>query len=129
MRVVEGGPPHGWVVPLDIRADIVSLVVLGPPLRTPDALSDGRLRTAISHEGERALARLSASPSLDDFCRLGREFALRTGLMTPAIESFVIGCGADRAGMCMLGHSAFAFAPVEGTIQTGIGGAAGIVDT
>jgi len=122
MRMVEGVPPHGKVVPLEIDVDTVRLAWAERPMSTPAILGNPDDRKRISEAGAAAHASLTSDPSLENFCRASRRFADDTGLIGPHVRRLM--GKSELAGMCMLGHSAFSFGEMDGAIATGIGSAA-----
>jgi pantoate kinase len=107
-RRVEGLPPQGRVD--RIRADVeLVLAVVGPPISTPTVLSDQDARERINLIGKECVEGLEFSPSLANFFRLSREFAMRTGLATKQIEEALTEIDdLGPSSMVMLGNSVFA---------------------
>jgi len=122
MRMVEGIPPHGNVIPLAIDVDTVRLAWVDRPMSTLAILGNPDDRKRIAEAGAAAHASLSSDPSLENFCRASRRFADETGLIGPHVRRLI--GESELAGMCMLGNSAFSFGEMDGAIATGIGSAA-----
>ncbi|NYT11078.1 MAG: hypothetical protein GKC03_00830 [Methanomassiliicoccales archaeon] len=115
-RKREGLPPFGRID--RINKDIeLAIAVVGPEISTSNILGDPDMRERINLVGEECVSNLEKSPSLANFFRLCGEFSMRTGLITPEVES-ALECISDMgpAGMVMLGNSVFASGDVEGEI-------------
>jgi len=112
-RKVEGLPPYGRVD--RIRADVeLVLGIVGPPISTPTVLSNQGARERIDLIGKECVEGLEASPSLANFFRLSREFAMRTGLATEQVEEVLAEIDdLGPASMVMLGNSVFASGEIE----------------
>jgi pantoate kinase len=104
----EGLPPYGQVDRLDDRLDIVAAVV-GEGVRTSNVLSNDALRARIKEAGQESYASLDREPTVDNFLRVSREFAERSGLASPLIMETLREVDAyGRGSMIMLGNSVFA---------------------
>ncbi|MFP4170978.1 MAG: pantoate kinase [Methanomassiliicoccales archaeon] len=107
IRRREGIPPHGLVERIPGDLELV-LAVVGPEIHTSQVL--GRdMRRRINSVGEECLCALDDSPTLSNLFRLSRDFARRTGLITPPVEGALEAIqGLGPGSMVMLGNSVFA---------------------
>jgi pantoate kinase len=107
-RRSEGLPPDGRIDQIHADPDVV-LAIVGPPISTPQVLSDPAKRTLVNQVGKECVTKLGAAPTLTNLMKLSREFMKRTGLATPQVESAVKAAEATgQASMIMLGNSVFA---------------------
>ncbi len=107
-RRTEGLPPRGMVDRIRGDTELV-MGVVGPKISTPDVLGNEDLRERINLVGRECVESLAISPSLANFFRLSREFALRTGIMTDRVEGALEAIDhLGPASMVMLGNSVFA---------------------
>lgn len=107
VRTREGIPPQGQTFRLADELDIVAGVV-GPRMSTALVLEGERMRR-LSKTGEECQRRLLAQPTVDNFLRLCREFAERSGLITSPVRKALDALdGLGPCSMIMLGNSVFA---------------------
>jgi pantoate kinase len=112
-RRVEGLPPYGRVDRIQGDMELV-LGIVGPPIYTPTVLCDRDARERINLIGKECVEGLEASPSLANFFRLSREFAMRTGLASEQVEEALAEIDdLGLASMVMLGNSVFASGEIE----------------
>jgi len=107
VRVKSGIPPFGRVTDAGIEMK-VSLVVLGPPLRTGSVLNDKGTMQRIQEIGERCVRDYVDKPSEDSLYRVASSFSENIGLETADVrEALSLLRKNNRASMCMLGNSIF----------------------
>ena len=112
-RKIEGLPPYGRVDRIRANVELV-LGIVGPPVSTPTVLSDPDARERINRIGRECVESLEGSPSLANFFRLSKEFAMRTGLATKQVEEALAEIDdLGPASMVMLGNSVFASGEIE----------------
>jgi len=113
IRLQPGAPPHAVVRRLPAAGDLL-LAVLGDPVPKPPLLSDAaRLRT-FAEVGSRCVREFSKNPSMADMFRLGREFAIATGLAQDKVKDAIEAATPyGHCAMAMLGNSIFAMGQVE----------------
>ncbi len=106
IRKTEGLPPHGEIVRLADELDLVAGVV-GPRMSTAEVLKEsGGDLPGVGMECHR---RLIAEPTMDNFLRLCRGFAERSGIITPPVRRALTALdGLGPCSMIMLGNSVFA---------------------
>jgi pantoate kinase len=106
LRLEPGAPAHGRMDGIPARTRIEYLT-LGS-LSTEDVLSGDT--TDLSAAGERALAQVRETPTLDAFVDAAREFADGAGLLTEDLHGVIsdVEAAGGRASMAMLGETAFA---------------------
>jgi pantoate kinase len=109
IRLKPGAPGLGEVDRIPISPIEVCCVVKGP-LSTAEILSDAATMKEVNRAGSVCLKELLRRPTLKEFMRLSRDFALHAGLASSwtrdAIEA-VEACG-GMASMVMLGEAVFA---------------------
>src|SRR3972149_1320731 len=113
IRLQPGAPPHAVVRRLPAAGDLL-LAVLGDPVPKPPLLSDAaRLRT-FAEVGSRCVREFSKNPSMADMIRLGREFAIATGLAQDKVKDAIEAATPyGHCAMAMLGNSIFGMGEVE----------------
>lgn len=118
IRAKAGLPPWGQVTSFIGYGDVVVCTV-GEGLATKSVLTDRPKRAAINAIGGALVDRLLAAPSVELFMKLSREFADKTGLMTPEVREAVD--VARRAGgdasMSMLGASVFSLGNTDAVAE------------
>ena len=113
VRAVAGMPPHGKVVSAPFRMEDLTLVVIGPVMKTDSVLNDvravDRIRAASAGSMEAFLAEQTVDSLFEQSCR----FSAGSGVESPAIRRAIqrLESKGFRAGMCMLGNSIFTDAP------------------
>jgi len=111
IRVREGLPPHGEVARLADRLDLVAGVV-GPRMHTAEVLAAAGSR--LEEVGRECHRRLLASPTVDEYLRLCRGFAERSGLITPPVRQALDALdGLGPCSMVMLGNTVFAVGALD----------------
>jgi pantoate kinase len=108
-----------------IRAEIVRFFT-GEPLY---AVTTGPLSTAAVLSSEQAMRRVAGAypdrcpGDLEEFFRLSREFAERSGLIAPAVRTILDACDSQRvpASMTMLGNGVFACGGCAEEVLAGFG--------
>jgi pantoate kinase len=109
IRLTPGAPGRGEVDRIPVPPLEVCCVVKGP-ISTAEILSDAPLMKEIDRAGSACLRELLRRPTLKDFMRLSRAFALRTDLASgwtrDAIEA--VEAAGGMASMIMLGEAVFA---------------------
>jgi pantoate kinase len=110
IRLRPGAPGRGEVDRIPIPPSAVCCVVRGP-LSTAEILTDAAVMKEVNHAGTSCLKELLRRPTLKEFMRLSRDFALQTGLASSwtrdAMEAAEAGGG--MASMVMLGEAVFSF--------------------
>jgi pantoate kinase len=120
IRLQPGAPGKGEVDRIPISPQEVCCVVRGP-LSTARILSDAAVMKEVNHAGTACLKELLRRPTLKEFMRLSRDFALQTGLASPwtrdAMEA--VEAGGGMASMVMLGEAIFSFGAAEALKEFG----------
>jgi pantoate kinase len=113
LRLEPGAPPNGVVRRIPAEADVL-LAVLGPPIPTRAVLSDAAMLRSIAEVGARCVQEFQRTTTMPDLFRLGREFALATGLAQGKVkEAIEAATPYGHCTMAMLGNSVFAIGQVE----------------
>ncbi len=109
IRREPGAPGIGEVDRIPVSDVEVSPVVLGEIL-TKDMLEDARVKKQINKAGRAALKELLKRPTLQNFMRLSKRFAVETGLMSDVVADMVEAVESEggTASMAMLGEVVFA---------------------
>ena len=106
IRLEPGGPHENDMdgIPARPRVEFVSM----GQLATDDILATAD--EGLTAAGERALSRLVARPTADEFMRASRQFSRESGLLTDAVRDVVesVTDAGGEASMAMLGETVFA---------------------
>ncbi len=82
------------------------------PILTKHILSDASIKETINNNGRLSLKKLLTEPSLDNFMKVSREFAEKTGMMTDRVEEALSELDKaeliGKSTMNMLGEAVFA---------------------
>ena len=113
VRVKEGIPPYGEVIPTGVEFKQLTLAVLGPKMHTGSVLSDPVRVSAISNAGRRAVKEYLVKPDLGKLYGLSNRFSVEAGVECAEVSDALSKLHAEgyRAAMCMLGNSIFTDAP------------------
>ncbi|TQS83906.1 pantoate kinase [Candidatus Methanomassiliicoccus intestinalis] len=106
-RLKEGVKPYGRVERLDCTPTITACVFKNP-LSTADILTDKEKNKIISKAGEKCIAEMRRSPSLDNLFALSRRFTDESMLASEEVTEALRALGDTQASMIMLGNSVFA---------------------
>ena len=123
LRIEPGAPPNAVVRRLPVEAEVL-LAVLGPPILTRAVLSDAAKLRPIAEVGRRCVAEFQKAPNLANLFRLGKEFAVSTGLAAPNVRDAIEAAAPyGQCTMAMLGNSVFAIGQIDplDTILKGMG--------
>ena len=106
IRLEAGAPGNGRLdgIPAATRVEYVTY----GEVSTPDVLRGDTSR--IEAAGDRALARLTARPTLETFMGCSRDFTVETGLVTDRVREAIeaVDAAGGTASMAMLGETVFA---------------------
>lgn len=106
-RLKEGVPPYGTIEGLECTPTITACV-LNSSLSTADILTDKNKSKAISKAGEKCIAEMKCSPSLDNLFMLSRRFTEESKLASQEVRDALKALGDTQSSMIMLGNSVFA---------------------
>jgi len=113
VRLEPGAPPNGIVRRLHADEEVL-LAVLGSPIPTRAVLSDAARLRPIADLGRRCVQEFAKAPTLPELFRLGREFAIATGLAQGKVkEAIEAATPYGHCTMAMLGNSVFAVGQLE----------------
>ncbi len=113
LRLEPGAPPNGIVKRISADADIL-LGVVGAPIPTRAVLSDPAKVKTIAEVGARCVQEFRKTMTMPDLFRLGREFAIATGLAQGKVMDMIEGAAPyGHCTMAMLGNSVFAVGQLE----------------
>ena len=109
IRMEPGAPGNGLTDKISAGGIEVGYVVLGS-ISTKSILGDPHILKAINKQGKSALKELLRHPKLDDFMRLSKRFATKTGLISERARDAVeaVESNGGLASMAMLGDTVFA---------------------
>jgi pantoate kinase len=122
IRTKPGPPGIGVIDRLPHRTEQVSYVVLGAkPTRSVLAEGGESTRRRISEAGREALNVLMRKPTLENFMRLSRDFALRIELISDACKDALEAVRAEGkvASVAMLGETIFVIGESEALQEFG----------
>src|SRR3990172_7523284 len=88
LRLEPGAPPHAVVRRITVDADVL-LAVLGPAMPTKAVLTDAARMRTIADAGRRCVQEFAKAPSLNELFRLGKRFALETGLAVGKVKDAI----------------------------------------
>lgn len=114
---IEPGAP-GYAIIDRIPVSPVHRIVAGTfnPYPTKDVLSAQDKKSTINKEGQRTLKKILANPSLENFMRACKEFAIETGFITRRVHKLIDlaeTAGALGAAQNMVGEAVHALVTVD----------------
>jgi pantoate kinase len=114
---IEPGAP-GYAIIDRIPVSPVHRIVAGTfnPYPTKDVLSAQDKKSTINKEGQRTLKKILANPSLENFMRACKEFAIKTGFITRRVHKLIDlaeTAGALGAAQNMVGEAVHALVTVD----------------
>ena len=120
IRLTPGAPGLGEVDRIPISPLEVCCVVRGP-LSTAEILSDATVMKEVNRAGSACLKELLRRPTLKEFMRLSRAFALQAGLASSwAVDAMeAVEASGGMASMVMLGEAVFALGAAEALREFG----------
>jgi pantoate kinase len=109
VRTVAGAPGTGTVVNLPYDEGLRAVFLVFGPRATPVLLGDGRIRAAVSREGESLRQRLLDDPGVAQFLALSRTFGRQADLVPPRLAALQDRLAAEGlvAPMLMFGDGLF----------------------
>ena len=113
IRLQPGAPPHAVVRRLPADGDVL-LAVLGAPIPTRAVLTNAAKLRPIAEVGGRCVKEFAKNPTLPEMFRLGRGFAVSTGLAVGKVKEAIEAAKPyGHCTMAMLGNSVFAVGQIE----------------
>lgn len=96
VTVEPGAPGYGIIDRIPITADHVIVAGVFEPWSTKEVLASPEKRKRVNEWGRKTVEAILAEPSLENFMRASKEFAVKTGLATKRVKSLI--ASAERAG-------------------------------
>jgi pantoate kinase len=113
IRLQPGAPPNAVVRRLAAEGDVL-LAVLGLPIQTRAVLSNAAKLKPIAQVGGRCVKEFAANPTMAELFRLGRGFAIATGLAVGKVKDAIEAAKPyGHCTMAMLGNSVFAVGQID----------------
>ena len=96
VTVEPGAPGYGVIDRIPITADHLIVAGVFEPWSTKEVLASPEKRKRVNEWGRKTVEAILAEPSLENFMRASKEFAVKTGLATKRVKSLI--ASAERAG-------------------------------
>jgi pantoate kinase len=111
-----GAPGYASIDRIPISPDHRIVAGVYSPFLTKEMLSSQEKRMIINEWGRKAVGKVLANPSLRNFMRVSKEFAVRTGLTTDRVQKLTEiaeKAGAIGAAMNMVGEAVHALVTLD----------------
>ncbi len=116
VTVEPGAPGYALIDRIPVSSDHRILVGFCRPLPTKEVLSSPEKRRVINEWGRRTVDKILADPSLENFMRASKEFAMQIGFMSDRVRGLILAAekaGAIGAAQNMVGEAVHALVTVD----------------
>lgn len=116
VTVEPGAPGYALIDRIPVSSDHRIVVGFCRPVPTKEVLSSPEKRTVINEWGRITVDKILADPSLENFMRASKKFAMQSGLMSDGVRGLISAAekaGAIGAAQNMIGEAVHALVTVD----------------